>query len=172
MPETTSPEEEIITFETPFKLGEQVWDFELPDMEGRKVRISDYKGKVILLFFFATWCPYCSAEAPFLEKEMWQKLKDRGLQVVTVDVKESKELLDKFIKRFNWTMPVLLDADGAVAERFGPRIEGVAPDMSIVNGHIIIDREQRIRKYDFLNVEKFDAHARRVIRILEEMLEE
>lgn len=172
MTEMTPSEEEESTFETPFKIGEKVQDFELPDMEGKIFRISDYKGKVILLFFFATWCPYCSAEAPFLEKEIWQKLKDRGVQVITVDVKESKELLDKFIKRFNWSMPVLLDTDGAVAEKLGPRIEGVAPDMSIVNGHIIIDREQRVRSYDFLNVMKFDAHASRVVRLLEQLLRE
>lgn len=149
--------EEVSTFKLRFKIGEQVTDFELFDLEGRNVRISDYRDKVILLFFYATWCPYCSAEAPFLEKEMWQKLKDKGLQIITVDVKENKELVEKFVKRFGWTMPVLLDSDGAIAEKFGPYIEGVAPDMSIINGHIIIDKQQRIRSYDFLNVEKFDA---------------
>lgn len=172
MAEMTQSEEEASTFETPFKLGEKVRDFELADMEGRKVRISDYRGKVILLFFFATWCPYCSAEAPFLEKEIWQKLKDRGLQVITVDVKENKELVEKLVKRFGWSMPVLLDTDGMVAEKLGPRIEGVAPDMSIINGHIIIDKEQRIRSYDFLNVMKFDAHASRVVKLIEQLLGE
>src|SRR3972149_5313887 len=98
-------EEELSVFEPPFKVGDQVWDFQLPDMEGKDVKVSDYEGKVILLFFFTTWCPYCSAEAPYLEKEVWQKLKDRGVQVLAVDVKESRELADRMIKRVGWSFP-------------------------------------------------------------------
>jgi len=64
-------EEEKSIFKPPFKVGDQVWDFELQNMEGRNVKLSDYKDKVILLVFFATWCPYCSAEALYLEKEVW-----------------------------------------------------------------------------------------------------
>lgn len=165
-------EEEISLFKPPFKVGDPVWDFELPDMEGRKVKLSNYKGKVILLFFFATWCPYCSAEAPYLEKEVWQKLKDKGVQVITVDVKEGKDLVDKMIKRFGWTMPVLFDTDGMIADKFAPHMEGLSPEVAIINAHFIIDKEQRIRSYDYLNMEKFDAHARRVIRMLEQALKE
>lgn len=165
-------EEEISIFEPPFKVGDPVWDFELPDMEGRKVKLSDYRGKVILLFFFATWCPYCSAEAPYLEKEVWQKLRDKGVQVITVDVRESKDLVDKMVKRVGWTMPVLLDSDGTVADRFAPHMEFLSPDVAIINAHFIIDKQQRIRSYDYLNMEKFDARARRVVRMLEQALRE
>ena len=52
-----------------------------------KERRGDYLGKTVLLVFTATWCPYCGAEAPFLEG-VWQQFKDRGVQVVVIDVKE------------------------------------------------------------------------------------
>ena len=69
-------------------------------------------------------------------------------------------------------MPVLLDTDGAVADRFAPHMEGLSPEVAIINAHFIIDKQQRIRSYDYLNMEKFDAHARRVIRMLEQALKE
>lgn len=164
--------QEEFSLKLPFEPGAKVKDFSLLDTDGKKVSISDYKGKVTLLFFFATWCPYCSAEAPYLEKEVWQKLKDRGVQVVAVDVLEDKELAKKMKKRFNWSFPVLLDDGGKVTAMFAPEKEGLAPEVAVINSHFILDTEQRIRHYDFLNMVRFDAHARATIRKLEEILEE
>lgn len=74
----TGLDDEVSVFEPPFNIGDRVLDFELSDMTGRRIKISDYQGKVVLLFFFATWCPYCSAEAPYLEQEVWQSSR-RGM---------------------------------------------------------------------------------------------
>ncbi len=156
----------------PFESGAKVKDFSLLDTEGKRVSISDYKGKVTLLFFFTTWCPYCSAEAPYLEKEVWQKLKDRGVQVVAVDVLENKELAKKMKKQFSWSFPVLVDDEGKVTAMFAPEKEGLAPEVMVINSHFILDKGQRIRYYDFFDMVRFDAHARATIRKLEEILEE
>lgn len=165
-------QEEAFWVKLPFLPGEKVKDFTLLDTEGKEVSISDYKGKVTLLFFFATWCPYCSAEAPYLEKEVWSKVKDRGVQVLAVDVLENKELAEKMKKRFNWSFPVLLDDEGKVTALFAPEKEGLTPEVAVINAHFILDKEQRIRHYDYLNMERFDAHARATLRKLEEILEE
>lgn len=154
-----------------FKLGEKI-DFTLTDLEGKSVSLSDYKGKVTLVFFFTTWCPYCSAEAPYLEKEVWQKFKDRGVQVLAIDVLENKELVEKMRQRFNWTFPVLLDMDGKVTKKFAPEKEGLSPEVAIINSHFILDRELRMRYYEYLNMERFDARAKATIKKLEEMLAE
>ncbi len=164
-------EKEVIGLKLFFKLGEEI-DFTLSDLEGKKVSLSDYKGKVVLAFFFTTWCPYCSAEAPYLEKEVWQKYKDKGVQILAIDVLEKKELVKKMRDRFGWTFPVLLDTDGKVTKKFAPEKEGLSPEVAIINSHFILDREHRLRYYEYLNMERFDAHARATAKKLEEVLAE
>ncbi len=154
-----------------FKLGEKI-DFTLPDLEGRDISLSDYKGKVILAFFFTTWCPYCCAEAPYLETKVWQKFKDRGIQILAVDVLEDKNLVQKMKDRFKWTFPVLIDKVGQVTKKFAPEKEGLSPEVAIINSHFILDKNQRLRYYDYLNMERFDAHAAATIKKLEEILAE
>lgn len=162
---------EIIGLKLFFKLGEKI-NFTLPSLEGKQISISDYKGKVMLVFFFTTWCPYCSAEAPYLEKEVWQKLKDRGVQVIAIDVEEDKELVGKMKDRFKWTFPVLLDTDGKVTRKFAPEKEGLPPEVAIINSHFILDRDQNLRYYEYLNMERFDAHAKATVQKIEEVLSE
>lgn len=154
-----------------FKLGEKI-DFTLFDLEGKKINLSDYKGKVILAFFFTTWCPYCSAEAPYLEKEVFRKFKNRGVQVLAIDVQEDKALVEKMRDRFKWTFPVLLDTKGKVTKKFAPEKEGLSPEVAIINSHFILDKKQRLRYYEYLNMERFDARARATIKKLEEILTE
>ncbi|MBI2022812.1 TlpA family protein disulfide reductase [Candidatus Daviesbacteria bacterium] len=164
-------EEQIPTLKLSFKLGEEI-NFTLPDLKGKKISLSEYKGKVVLVFFFTTWCPYCSAEAPYLEKEVWQKFKDQGIQVLAIDVLESKALAEKMQKRFKWTFPVLLDKDGKVTKKFAPVKEGLSPEVAIINSHFILDKESRLRFYEYLNMERFDARARATIKKLNEILAE
>ena len=163
--------EEATSLKLSFKLGEKL-DFSLSDIEGKNISLSDYRGKVILAFFFTTWCPYCSAEAPYLEKEVWQKFKNKGVQVLAIDVLETKELVEKMRKKFNWPFPVLLDTDGRVTKKFAPEKEGLSPEVAIINSHFILDSELRLRYYEYLNMERFDARARATIKKLEELLAE
>ena len=72
-----------------YNVGDVVDDFSLPMLDSTTAKLSDFRGKVLFLVFTATWCPNCGAEAPYLEKEIWQKYKDKGVQVLVVDVKES-----------------------------------------------------------------------------------
>ncbi len=124
------------------------------------------------MFFFTTWCPYCSAEAPYLETEVWQKFKDKDVQVLAVDVQEDKELVKKLRDRFQWTFPVLLDSDGEVTKKFAPEKEGLPPEVAIINSHFILDKDMNMRYYEYLNMERFDAHAQATIKKLEEILAE
>lgn len=163
--------EEIGGLKLSFKLGEKI-DFTLSDTKGKKISLSDYEGKVILVFFFTTWCPYCSAEAPYIEKEIWQKYKGKGVQVLAIDVMENKKLVEQMSKRFKWTFPVLLDIDGKVTKKFAPEKEGLSPEVAIINSHFILDRNLHLRFYEYLNMERFDARARATIKKLEEILAE
>jgi peroxiredoxin len=93
-------------------------DFVLKDLEGQNVRLSDYKGKPVLLYFMATWCPECRATIPHL-KEIYSSYNTRGLVLFIIDVMESREKALAFSKKYNLPFPTLLDGEGKVYNSYG-----------------------------------------------------
>jgi len=81
-------------------------NFTLKDMNNRDVRLSDLKGKVILLDFWATWCAPCKVEIPWFV-EFQQKYKSAGLQVVGVSVDDTVDKLQPYVAKFKMNYPVL-----------------------------------------------------------------
>jgi peroxiredoxin len=92
-------------------------DFELADLAGRAVRLQDFRGRVVLLNFWATWCAPCLEEMPALGA-LATELGPRGLTVVGVNFKESKPEIEAFIRKHKLTIPMLLDREGRVAEQY------------------------------------------------------
>jgi peroxiredoxin len=158
------------TIEGSYELGEVVADFELPATSGDRLRLSDHRGHPVLIFFTTTWCPYCSAEAPFLEQEIWQRYRDAGLQVLSIQVKEGEALAASFAQHHGWTFPVLFDEDGTVSGRFAPDKEGLPPEVAVINAHFVLDADGAVVYRDFLNMERFDARASHVRAVLDELL--
>lgn len=108
----------------------------LKNVDGREVRSVDFKGKVVLVDFWATWCPPCRKEMPAYEA-LHKKYADRGLVILGLSL---DELEPAEVKRFGETMKVsypLIMADGTVAEKFGG-IEALPTTF-------LIDREGNIR---------------------------
>lgn len=161
---------QTMVLEGSYEMGESVPDFELPSTSGEAVRLSDYRGRPVLIFFTTTWCPYCSAEAPFLEQEIWQRYRELGLQVISIQVKEGSALAAAFAEHHGWTFPVLVDEDGTVSERFAPHKEGLAPEVAIINAHFVLDADGAVVHRDFLNMERFDAKASHVRSFLDDFL--
>ncbi len=93
-------------------------DFTLNDLDGRNVRLSDYKGKTILLYFMATWCPECRTTIPHL-KEIYSLYNAKGLVLLTIDVMESREKASAFSKKYSLPFPTLLDGEGKVYQSYG-----------------------------------------------------
>lgn len=101
----------------PVKLNDAA-DFKLLDLTGRELSFSASSGRPALLFFWATWCPFCLKELPDLQKQ-YQGLKKAGVEVFAIDVGEPKERVEKFLgKKNNLEFPVLLDSDSRVASRY------------------------------------------------------
>ncbi len=95
-------------------------DFELPDLEGRRVRLSELKGKVVVINFWTTWCPSCRIEMPDLEK-LHQHFRDRELVLLAVDLRESRQMVRKYFQDRKLNFTALLDGDGEVGRSFGIR---------------------------------------------------
>jgi len=118
----------IIFFCTPnVSLGEEVTktqnddraaDFVLKDLEGRDVRLGDYKGHTILLYFMTTWCPECRSTMPKL-KEIYSLYNTKGLILLNIDVMESQEKASVFSKKYDLPFPTLLDGEGKVYKSYG-----------------------------------------------------
>lgn len=158
------------TLTTSYEVGDRVDDFVLPDVDGNPVRFSDVTGEWTLLYFITTWCPYCTAEAPYLESELVARFADRGLALVVVDVKEPPALARTLPERFGWTAPFLVDEVGDVSARFAPQKEGLPPEVAIINAHLLIDADGVIRFAEYLNMERFDIHATSVAAAIDALM--
>lgn len=95
-------------------------DFLLAGPNGRNVRLSGLKGKVVMLNFWTTWCPDCRKEMPGLEK-LHQAFQGRPFTLLAVDLRESPKTVRAFFDKNNLSFTALLDRDGTVARRFGIR---------------------------------------------------
>jgi peroxiredoxin len=102
----------------PLKDGTKIVDFELQNLEGNAVALSDFSGKVVFLNFWATWCGPCRIEMPSMQK-LYEQLSERGLEIVAVDVLEQKDDVALFVEEFGLTFSVLLDTSGRVSTMYG-----------------------------------------------------
>lgn len=162
---------EVHAQDTQPMLGQVAPLFTLIDMNGKSYSLEQMKGKTIVIHFATTWCPFCNAEAPNLE-QLYNDYKDKGVQIFMVNVMEEKELVERSLKRFNFSFPVLLDTQGKVSASYAP--EKVQPDLARhevpIASNLIIDEEGNIRFYSLLNTTAFDAKLSKLKEKLDELL--
>ena len=92
-------------------------DFTLKDSDNKKVSLKNYRGKIIMLNFWATWCAPCRLEMPSMEK-LHRQFKDKGLIILSVASGEKTERVNKFIKEYEITFPALIDYDQEVTDTY------------------------------------------------------
>ena len=120
--------------------------FETLDGDG-EIRLADYRGKAVVLNFWASWCEPCKDEAPLLE-EAWQRYRDEGLVVLGIDAQDFRSDAQGFVERYGLTYPMAFDGHGASLGRFGntgfPETWFVGRDGRLVGDHIVgpFTREQ------------------------------
>jgi thiol-disulfide isomerase/thioredoxin len=109
-------------------------DIGLQDVNGMTVKLSDFKGKIMFLNFWATWCPPCRFEMPAMEK-LHKKLKNKDFVMLAVDLQEPAAVVKKYFKKHKLTFMSLMDTDGEVSGLFGVRS---------IPTTFILDKEGRI----------------------------
>jgi peroxiredoxin len=119
--------------------GEPAPDFELVTSEGEVVQLSDLRGSVVLVNFWATWCTPCKKELPAIQA-IYDEKRDEGLEVLEVNVQEDADSAAAFFEDRDLTLPLLLDAEGEVYQQYG--LQGL-PDS------FFVDREGNIAAVNF-----------------------
>ena len=118
-------------------LGDTAPDFTMEYLTGEKVSLSDLRGKVVVLQFTASWCSVCRKEMPHLEKDVWQKFKEKDLVLIGVDRDEPFEKVIQFQKEMGTTYPLALDPGAEIFGLFADKNSGVTRN-------VVIDQKGKI----------------------------
>jgi peroxiredoxin len=104
------------------QLNETAPEFSFTTNDGKTVKLSDYKGKVILINFFATWCGPCMKEMPYIQKDLWEKLKNNDTFIIMSFGRDhSQEEVNKFIESKKFTFPIFADKDKSIYNLFATK---------------------------------------------------
>ena len=102
-------------------VGDPVPEFNLTDLDGRTWSSEGLKGSVYILQFTASWCGVCRKEMPHLEERVWQRFKDDGLQLLSVDLDEPAAKIQGLVDDTGVTYPVCLDPGRALCRGDRPK---------------------------------------------------
>jgi len=130
----------------PLTVGKVAPDFYLPDLNDKELRLSDFRGKVVFLNFWATWCKPCREEMPSMEI-LYKNFEKDGLVIlaISIDRVTTKKDIPPFVKALNLTFPILIDSWGQTDKRY--KLMGV-PETYIIDQQGIL-REKVIGPRDW-----------------------
>jgi peroxiredoxin len=107
-------------------------DFGLPNLRGDYVKLSDYRGKMVFLNFWATWCLPCREEMPSMES-LYRRLKNREFEILAVSIdREGEKVVRPFVAKYGLTFPMLLDPESKIYRLYG---------LTGIPGTFIIDKK-------------------------------
>jgi len=120
--ETQLPEESLTPEETVLvAAGDIAPNFELTTLEGEIFNLEAHRGKVVLVNFFATWCPPCREELPYLEKEIWQRFDPEDFALIVVGREENDEVIGPFVESNGYSLPFAGDPNKTAYDRYATR---------------------------------------------------
>jgi peroxiredoxin len=99
------------------EVGREAPDFILPDLQGNQIALSDHHGEVVLINFWATWCPPCRVEMPDMEA-VYREHYNEGFEILGVDQREPQELVEEFVTERGFSWIFLLDEDFEVSQEY------------------------------------------------------
>jgi thiol-disulfide isomerase/thioredoxin len=134
-------------------------NFSLADLKGTTRTLDDFRGKVVAVNFWASWCPPCIKEMPSMQR-LQTKLDDGSFVMLPVNVGEKKYKVWKFVKLIDFTLPVLLDTDSKTFNAW---------DASVLPTSFLLDKEGRVR-YRVQGDLEWDSEE--VVAVIEELINE
>ena len=129
----------LVVAASPALAGEVAPDFTLRDIDGKEVKLASFKGKVVMVNFWATWCGPCKIEMPHLDK-MDREFESKGFEVISISTDDARAAskVKPLIKRGGYGFTVLLDKDTTVVAQYNPA--------KTLPYNALIDRDGRIHK--------------------------
>ncbi|MEN2766143.1 thiol-disulfide oxidoreductase ResA [Ornithinibacillus xuwenensis] len=135
---------------TIYDIGDQAPDFQLTQVNNNNeletVRLSDYRGKGVMLNFWGTWCEPCEAEMPYMQ-ELYPKYQEKGVEIIAVSLDATEFVIDKFIDKHDLTFPIPHDTKDLVRDQYkiGPIpstffINSEGEIVEIVEGALSLER--------------------------------
>jgi peroxiredoxin len=121
-------------------------DFTLKDMSGKSVNLADYKGKVVMLNFWATWCGPCQHEIPMFV-QLQDQYRDKGVVFLGVSIDDEPETLRAYAQDMHMNYPVLVGKDHEIQDAYGPMF-GIPTTMLISRDGIVCTRYSGARTKD------------------------
>jgi peroxiredoxin len=141
---------EALTPEVGLAVGNLAPDFSLTNLEGSQVSLSDFRGQVVLLNFWATWCAPCRVEMPGFQT-YYENYRSQEFVVVGIDFNEPEETVRQFAQELGISFPLLLDPGGEIQDLFNirgyPSSVFIRPDGTIGILHIGIMVESQLDTY-------------------------
>jgi len=134
----------------------QAPDFELPNLEGKLVFLRNFRGKPVMLNFWATWCGYCVYEMPYLQ-QIYEEWSTKGLVLRAIDMGESSAQVKEFLQKYNLSLPVLLDTEQEVALRYN--VLGI-PATFFIDKHGLV---QAIKPGAFRNKKEIEDYLSKIM---------
>jgi len=120
-------------------------DFALTDLDGNRHRLSDYRGRVVIINFWATWCPPCRAEMPSMQRA-WEQIEKEGILMLGIDVGEDEETIFQFTADYPVEFPLLMDSDSSVTNQWP--VIGLPTTVVVDPGGRIVYRAIGSREWD------------------------
>ncbi len=119
------------------KAGDEAPDFHLTTLDGKTVQLSDFKGKGVFLNFWATYCPPCKDEMPYMDNQ-YAEFKEKGVEILAVNVGEPPLTAEKFAQRYDLSFPILMDEREEVYKAYG--VKPIPATFLIDKDGIVVDR--------------------------------
>ncbi|TVT50046.1 MAG: TlpA family protein disulfide reductase [Sedimenticola thiotaurini] len=119
--------------------------FSLATLEGEIHQLDGYRGQVVVINFWSTWCAPCRKEMPSLERA-WQQLKSENIRVLGVAIQDDPEMIARFLKEYQISFPILMDSDGQVAQSWP--FSGIPATFVLDGEGRIVYRALGLREWD------------------------